>query len=151
MAPLQKRLEGVSELSKHKDDKVPLKQASKMPKFPFSFCVWILGTWGLDLGLGLGLRLVNNYLWSTCQEVDFNNLEDCIYNFACGLQRYFLIRGPKQFECTRFLVDGSHWTSKKKFREDSRSGEHLGCSSSYNFNIYKEFTRGCGWSQKFPR
>ena len=28
MAPLQKRLEGVSELSKHKDDKVPLKQAT---------------------------------------------------------------------------------------------------------------------------
>ena len=28
MAPLQKRLRGVSELSKHKDDKVPLKQAT---------------------------------------------------------------------------------------------------------------------------
>ena len=39
VAPLQKRLEGVSELSKHKDDKVPLKQESKMPKSPFSFCV----------------------------------------------------------------------------------------------------------------
>ena len=48
MAPLQKRLEGVSELSKHKDDKVPLKQASKMPKSPFSFCLTFR-----DLGLGL--------------------------------------------------------------------------------------------------
>ena len=73
----------------------------------------------------------------TCREVDFNNLEGCIYNFACGLQRYVLNREPKQFETTRFLVDGSHWTSKKKFREDSRSGGHLGCSSGYNFNIYK--------------
>ena len=59
-----------------------------------------------------------------------------------NLFRYFLNREPKQFECTRFLVDGSHWTSKKKFSEDSRSGGHLGCSSGYNFNIYKEFTRG---------
>ena len=37
-------------------------------------------------------------------------------------------------------MDGSHWTSKKKFNKDQNAGGHLGCSSGYNFNIYKEFT-----------
>ena len=55
-----------------------------------------------------------------------------------------LNREPQQFEQIRFFVDGSHWTSKKKFDKDkksmTKSGGHLGCSSGYNFNIYKEFT-----------
>ena len=55
-----------------------------------------------------------------------------------------LNREPQQFETVRYLVDGSHWTSKKKFKRGQKlspkSGGHLGCSSGYNFNIYKEFT-----------
>ena len=51
-----------------------------------------------------------------------------------------LNREPQQFEEVRFFVDGSHWTSKKKFNKDQNAGGHLGCSSGYNFNIYKEFT-----------
>ena len=127
MAPLQKRLEGVSELSKHKDDKVPLKQASKMPKSTFSFCVWLLGTWGLDLGLGLGLRLIFDQL---AERLILTTLK-IVYTTShvdYSVISWFESQSSLSVD-TRFLVDGSHWTSKKKFREDSCSGEHLGCSS----------------------
>ena len=33
--------------------------------------------------------------------------------FACGLHQYLLNREPAQFEKVWFLVDGSHWQSKK--------------------------------------
>ena len=48
-----------------------------------------------------------------------------------------------QFQSIQFLVDGSHWSSKQKFsvsKPGTRSGGHLGCSSSYNFNLYKKYT-----------
>ena len=52
-------------------------------------------------------------------------------------------REAAQFENVKFLVDGSHWTSKQKFRKGSKvgrgSGGHLGCSESYNYNVYKPF------------
>ena len=34
------------------------------------------------------------------------------------------------------------YSEVSEFREDSKSGGHLGCSSGYNFNIYKEYTSG---------
>lgn len=52
---------------------------------------------------------------------------------------YILNREPAQFENVRFLVDGSHWSSKKKDKRGGRGGGHLGCSASYNFNLYKPF------------
>ena len=55
--------------------------------------------------------------------------------FACGLHQYLLNREPAQFEKVWFLVDGSHWQSKKKFRKSkqnsgSGSGGRTGCSES---------------------
>ena len=52
---------------------------------------------------------------------------------------YTLNREPKQFETVRFLVDGSHWSSKKKDKRGGGGGGHLGCATSYNFNLYRPF------------
>ena len=51
-------------------------------------------------------------------------------------------REAQQIEKVQFLVDGSHWSSKAKLkmsRPGSSSGGHLGCSESYNYNLYKRF------------
>ena len=41
--------------------------------------------------------------------------------------KVWLNRDPAQFESVRFLVDGSHWSSMKKFRKsDERQSGHLG-------------------------
>ena len=32
---------------------------AQIPNFSFPFWIWLLGTWGLDFGLGLDLGLVN--------------------------------------------------------------------------------------------
>ena len=78
------------------------------------------------------------------RKLNLKNLEGVIFDFACGLHRYALNREPLDFEHLRFLVDGSHWQNQKRLKkQDSRSkkGGHLGCSTGYNFNIYKEHTK----------
>ena len=57
----------------------------------------------------------------------------------CGLHPYVLNREPALFENFRFLVDGSHWQGQKKLKKADKTGKggHLGCSTGYNFNIYK--------------
>ena len=60
--------------------------------------------------------------------------------FACGLHPYFLNREPNQFRYTGFMVDDSHWQGQRKLKKPDYSGKggHLSCSSSYNFNAYKQ-------------
>ena len=67
------------------------------------------------------------------------NLEGVIFDFACNLHRYALNREPMDFENICFLVDGSHWQGQKKLKKADKTGKggHLGCSTGYNFNIYK--------------
>ena len=48
-----------------------------------------------------------------CRDIDLNNLEGIIYDFACGLDPYLLNREPREFEFIRTLVDGSHWQSHR--------------------------------------
>ena len=72
------------------------------------------------------------------------SLEGVIFDFECNLHRYALNREPLDFEHTRFLLDGSHWQGMKKLKkQDKRSGKkgHLGCSTGYNFNVYKPYTQ----------
>ena len=80
----------------------------------------------------------------TSRRVNYRHLRGVIFDFACGLHRYILNREPAQFETVQFLVDGSHWQSMKKkiykAKPSSGSGGHTGCSESYNFNKYKEYT-----------
>ena len=80
----------------------------------------------------------------TTRKIDFKNLEGIIEDYACGVHQYALNREPEEFEYLRFLVDGSHWQGQKRLEKtDSRSGKggNLGCSSGYNFNTYKPFTK----------
>ena len=78
----------------------------------------------------------------TCRTVNFKKSKGALYDFACGLQKFCLNREPEQFEFFRFLVDGSHWSSKRKFKKaDKQQAGHLGCGSGYNFNSYKPYTK----------
>ena len=58
------------------------------------------------------------------------------------MHRFTLNREPQQFEKICFLVDGSHWQSKKKLKKtDERQKGHLGCSAGmavlgYFFQAY---------------
>ena len=68
------------------------------------------------------------------RKINFKKLKNVVFDHGCGT----LIREPAQFAKIRFLVDGSHWQSQKKFRKtDSRQKGHLGCSSGYNYMMYK--------------
>ena len=88
----------------------------------------------------------NFFHFLTSRTVDYNKLRGVIFDYACGLHQYILNREPAQFETVRFLVDGCHWTSmkktkfQKKSQPGSASGGHTGCSESYNFNNYKQYT-----------
>ena len=75
-----------------------------------------------------------------CRDIDMDNLEGIIFDFACGLDAYLLNREPREFEFLRTLVDGSHWQSHRKKQKSNKRGEegHFSCSDGYNFNLYKK-------------
>ena len=75
-----------------------------------------------------------------CRNLNMEELEGVIFDFACGLDPYLLNREPREFQYLRTLVDGAHWQGQKRLRRPDRTGAggHLGCSEGYNFNIYKE-------------
>ena len=76
-----------------------------------------------------------------CRDVDLCALQGVIFDFACGLDRYILNREPREFEFLRCLVDGSHWQGHKKMKKPDRSGAggHSGCSTGFNYNLYKKY------------
>ena len=51
----------------------------------------------------------NLFRFLTCRDIDLNQLDGVLFDFACGAHRYALNREPALFEYVRFLVDGSHW------------------------------------------
>ena len=65
-------------------------------------------------------------------------MEGVLYDFSCGLDPYLLNRNPKDFEYKRTLVDGAQWASQKKLKRPNQTGKggHIGCSDSYNYNLY---------------
>ena len=74
------------------------------------------------------------------RDIDWSNLEGLIEDFACGVDPYVLNREPVDFQYLRLLVDGSHWNGQKKMKKPDTNGGggHLGCSTGFNFNLYKE-------------
>ena len=56
---------------------------------------------------------------------------------------YLLNRDPWEFEYMRTLVDGAHWASQKQLKKPNQTGRggHLGCSDSFNFNLYKKYLK----------
>lgn len=60
------------------------------------------------------------------RRIDFTRLEGVVYDHACGLQsvhRYIFNQEPAQFQNIRFLVDGSHWKTQKKFKKSNKKSE----------------------------
>jgi hypothetical protein len=76
-----------------------------------------------------------------CRDLNLHQLKGVIFDHSCGLDQYLLNREPREFEYLRCLVDGSHWSSQKRLRKPDRSGKggHLGCSSGFNYNLYKPY------------
>ena len=76
-----------------------------------------------------------------CRDLNLHQLKGVIFDHSCGLDQYLLNREPREFEYLRCLVDGSHWSGQKRLRKPDRSGKggHLGCSSGFNYNLYKPY------------
>ena len=68
-----------------------------------------------------------------------NRLKGVVYDNACNLNQYVLNREPREFEFLRMLVDGSHWSGHKKYKNNKSKKQrgHLGCCDGFNFNQYK--------------
>ena len=81
----------------------------------------------------------NFFRFLMSRDVDMNNLEGVLYDYSCGLDPYLLNRDPREFEYKRILVDGAHWASRKKLTKSNQtgSGGHIGCSDSFNYNLYR--------------
>ena len=124
-------------------------------KRDFSYGVFSIGC-GCDLNITYGFELMlakesahNLFRFLMCRDVDLRSLEGIIFDHACGLDAFILNREPREFEYLRCLVDGSHWQGHKKLKKPDKSGNggHIGCSESFNFNIYKEYLPGVSNSQ----
>lgn len=83
----------------------------------------------------------NMFRFLMCRDIDLYSLKGVLYDFSCGLDPYLLNRDPREFEYKRILVDGAHWASQKQLKKPNQTGRggHLGCSDSYNFNLYKKY------------
>ena len=73
--------------------------------------------------------------------ISFNSGCPCPLAITYGYECISLIREPTDFQYKLFLVDGAHWNGQRKLKKGDINGKggHLGCPSSYNFNLYKEF------------
>ena len=62
---------------------------------------------------------------------------------ACLLDTYAMNRDAKMLENKKVLVDGLHWNTQKKNKKSNSKGKggHLGCSESFNWNLYKKHTK----------
>ena len=81
----------------------------------------------------------NFFQFLMTRDLDWDTVEGAIFDFCCGLHPYALKRDPRHFEGFRFLIDGAHWQGQKRLKKADTAGKggHFGCSSSYNFNVYK--------------
>ena len=62
---------------------------------------------------------------------------------ACLLDTNAMNRNAKMLENKKVLVDGLHWNAQKKNKKSNSKGKggHLGCSESFNWNLYKKHTK----------
>ena len=74
-----------------------------------------------------------------CRDIDMHNLKGILVDHACLVDPYILNREAEMIEWKLLLVDGAHWNGMKKLKKPDRSGKngHIGCSSGFNFNLYK--------------
>ena len=80
----------------------------------------------------------NLFRFLQCRDVDMDSLKGIIVDNACRVDSYILNREADMLKNKLLLVDGAHWEGMKKLKQpDSRSCGHLGCCSSFNFNIFK--------------
>ena len=76
-----------------------------------------------------------------CRDFDQEHLQGILIDHACLVDRYILNREAPMLEWKKLLVDGAHWRAQKKFKAhnpNTRRGGHIGCSESFNWNLYKQ-------------
>ena len=112
----------------------------------FSAGIFSIGC-ACDKNITLGFELMlekegpkNLFRILQCRDIDMDSLEGILIDHACRVEPYILNREAEMLKWKLLLVDGSHWNGMKKLRKPDRSGKngHIGCSTSFNFNIYKE-------------
>lgn len=85
----------------------------------------------------------NLYRLLTCRDIDLHSLEGILLDHACLLDTYTMNRDAKILQYKKVLVDGCHWSSHKKNKKSNSKGKggHLGCSDSFNWNVYKKHVK----------
>ena len=74
-----------------------------------------------------------------CHDVDFYTLKGIVSDYACLMDTYTMNRDAKMFEYKKVLVDGVHWSGHRKSKKaSSKEKGHVGCSDSFNWNLYKK-------------
>ena len=75
-----------------------------------------------------------------CRDVDMTSLHGILVDHACLVDPYILNREADMIKYKLLLVDGAHWNGMKKLKKPNTKGKggHLGCSSGFNFNLYKK-------------
>ena len=74
-----------------------------------------------------------------CRDIDFFTLKGFLLDHACLMDSYIMNREAKMIEFKKVLVDGVHWNSHSKTKKASKGkGGHVGCSDSFNWNLYKK-------------
>ena len=86
---------------------------------------------------------LNLFRLLSCRDVDLYKLKGILLDHACILDTYAMNRDARMLEFKKVLVDGLHWNVQKKNKKSNSKGKggHVGCSDSYNWNIYKTHTK----------
>ena len=108
----------------------------------FSAGIYSIGC-GCDANITLGFELMLNnkdlFRVLQCRDIDMRALQGILVDHACIADPYILNREVDMLQWKLLLVDGAHWSGMKKLKKPDRQGRngHIGCSTGYNFNIYK--------------
>ena len=91
----------------------------------------------------------NLYRLLTCRDIDLHTLEGMVLDRACLFDTYTMNRDARILENKKVLVDGLHWNSQRKNKKSKSNGKggHIGCSDSFNWNLYKKHTKATVNSQ----
>ena len=81
----------------------------------------------------------------TCRDIDLHTLKGMVLDHACLFDTYAMNRDANFLENKKVLVDGLHWNSQRKNKKSTSKGKgkggHIGCSDSFNWNLYKKHTK----------
>ena len=77
------------------------------------------------------------------------HIREGLLDHACLFYTYTMNRDKRILENKKVFVDGLHWNSQRKNIKSKSNGKggHIGCSDSFNWNLYKKHTKATVNSQ----